>query len=205
MDKYVTYDLLNSILWSILWVVGWFCIGLLISQHGRIISGWKRRIISNLVRSIVDLQDNFFIINIMIKDMSDYIPKLNQEYPFFDGINQPEFNLLKTSADTKIHYLFELYNAVMEPVYSNIEQNKADFSFHDLRTKKKITKMLSKYLNIELTLLSRIYRNMIIIRYITENKNIEKMTELNNAIKYRFEDINGVIKAYNALNKNRES
>lgn len=181
------------------------CIGFLISANRyKILSFFRRRAAVKLLRSNWSVQDDFFTIHAMLREIGDYIPHIKDSWPFFDGIDESQFSEMDTVMQNYINYAFSVYNEVMGPLLDDID-NLHEYSISDLKRRNKVVRKLAKSISKELGMLSVIYNNMIIIRYITNNKDVDILTETNEIIKYRLLKINTGIELYNRVHKKRES
>ena len=199
--------MINEAMFRAIRICCYFCIGFLISQNRySILYGYKRRVLSKIIESNWVIQDSFFIIHAMLNDMRNYMPYINESWPFFDGIDESKFNHMDSIVELNTAYMYLKYNETIEPVLSEEEPNiLIDYTISDLKRRHKIVRKVSRDITKELDRIKVIYDNMLIIRFITENKDVDKLNETNQIVKYRLLKINTGIELYNRAHKKRES
>ena len=183
----------------------YFCIGFLISHNRDILYGYKRRVLSKIIESIWVIQDSFFIIHAMLNDMRNYMSYINESWPFFDGIDESKFNHMDSIVELSTAYMYLKYNEMMKPLSEEELNILIDYTVSDLKKKHKILHKVSRDITKKLGRIKVIYDNMLIIRFITENKDVYKLNEADQIVKYRLLKINTEIELYNATYGKRES
>lgn len=166
-----------------------------------IIDDHKSKIVEEIVKENMRVQDNLIMIDKMIADISEGIPTMNTEWPFFDKLDEEGFNHMDTKLHDKINNYFSIYSALFYTVTTenDVDNNVFKHSIFELRKKLKSLKIISRYILAEYRLLSLPFREMMIIMYITHSKNDLgfETSEINDMMKYRFTRFNTLISYYN--------